>query len=651
MSIDPKKIKILLAEDAATMRKIEIKTLKSLGFNNIIEADDGNVAVTKLKEEDIDLIISDWNMPNKDGYELLVWVRTDEKCKNIPFIMATAQADRRQAQKAVDAGVSSFVAKPFNADELKSKINEAFGIKGKEKETSEEQRTPKKSASGKVRLRVAHIQITDHLVLGVLKHLIEGGEITPTHFELETQCMTGWNPVEQALEKGTVDAACILAPIAMDLYSVGTPIKLVLLAHKSGSIFVRNKQGEYREPFQDFFKKKSFLIPHKMSVHHMLVHMFLSGIGLKPGVVGQEAIDVNFEVVAPIKMPEFLRSNPDACGFMVAEPLGTKSIAAGVAELVFLSSELWENHPCCVVAMRDDFIGPYTDAVYEFTEMLVQAGKFIEKRPEMAAAVAVAFLDPDKKLGLKVPILKNVLREAQGIKTGDLFPVIEDLDRIQQYMLHNMGIGSLIDLEKFVDMRFAEAACKDRVTRGQTSSLRDTTAIAFEILNRGATEKTKTTKTMLSKEGKYLGIALNSKAYAINIVKIREIVGMLPITYVPWTQNFVKGVMNIRGKVIPVLDLRLRLGMEEVDYTEHTCIIVVELKGRSETVMVGVVVDSVSKVLNIKADDIEESSTLGTKLNTEYIFGMAKTEESVRMLLNIDHVVNFSNIEIIEDDI
>ena len=217
--------------------------------------------------------------------------------------------------------------------------------------------------------------------MGALKHLINNGDLTPKNFELETECMPGWNPVQEALGKGTVDAACILAPMAMDLFNFGVPIKMVLLAHKGGSICVRSTQGEYREPFQDFFRNKTFLIPHKMSVHHMLSHMFFSTIGIKPGMVGGEGVDLNFEVVAPIKMPEYLNSNPDACGFMVAEPLGTKSIAAGIAAQQFLSSQLWENHPCCVVAVRDDFTAPYTDAVYEFTEMLVQAGKFIEDRP------------------------------------------------------------------------------------------------------------------------------------------------------------------------------------------------------------------------------------------------------------------------------
>ena len=127
--MDPKNTTILLVEDAAVMRKIEIKTLKSLGFENIIEAVDGEIAVTKLQENDkIDLIISDWNMPNKDGYELLVWVRGQDAYKDIPFLMATGQGEKKQEKKAVEAGVSSFVAKPFNNDELNQKIEEALGI-------------------------------------------------------------------------------------------------------------------------------------------------------------------------------------------------------------------------------------------------------------------------------------------------------------------------------------------------------------------------------------------------------------------------------------------------------------------------------------------------------------------------------------------
>jgi len=641
MTMDPSNITILLVEDAAVMRKIELKTLKSLGFETVIEAADGEIAVAKLQEnEKVDLIISDWNMPNKDGYELLVWVRGEEKYKHIPFLMATGQGEKKQEKKAVDAGVSSFVAKPFNQDELNRKIEEALGVSPEIEAEAQKESRPKISNSGKVRLNVAHIQITDHLILGVLKHLIEKKEMKPRYFELETHCMSGWNPVQESLEKGTVDAAFILAPIAMDLFNFGTPIKLTLLAHKSGSIFVRGNQGDYCEPYADFFRQKTFLIPHKLSVHHMLAHMFFKGIGLKAGMVAEGEIDVNFEVTAPIKMPEFLGNNPNACGFMVAEPIGTKAIAQGVAKLQFLSGELWENHPCCVVAMREDFIGPYTDAVYEFTEMLVAAGKFIENKPEMAAEIAVNFLDPQKQLGLKVPILKNVLTETRGIKSGDLFPVIEDLDRMQQYMYHNMGIGSIIDLEKFVDTRFAEAACKDRVSARKTSVLHAADDMALEILNRSDQAEESSQKAMLSKEGKYLSYVMGNQEFGIDILKIKEIIAMIPIRSLPQTPPFVKGVINLRGRVIPVLDLRLKFGMEETEFTERSCIIVLELEFDGTPAHIGIAVDKVSEVLDIKASEIEATPSFGVNIDTSHLLAMATMEDGVKILLDIDNILS-----------
>ena len=274
MTVDPQNIRILLAEDSAMMRKIEVKTLRELGFEQIVEAANGNEAVRILEAgEMVDLIISDWNMPDMDGYELLVWVRGREASHHIPFLMATGQGDKQQEQKAMDAGVSSFVAKPFNGENLRLKIDEAFGLGG-DPAAEPAAGLPRMAASGKVLLRVAHIQITDHLVLGVLRHMIHKGDLKPQHFELETECMAGWNPVQEALEKGRVDAAFVLAPIAMDLYRYGTPLRLTLLAHKNGSIFVRNSRGDYTAPYESFFSNKTFCIPHKLSVHHMLAHLF-----------------------------------------------------------------------------------------------------------------------------------------------------------------------------------------------------------------------------------------------------------------------------------------------------------------------------------------------------------------------------------------
>ena len=151
------------------------------------------------------------------------------------------------------------------------------------------------------------------------------------------------------------------------------------------------------------------------------------------------------------------------------------------------------------------------------------------------------------------------------------------------------------------------------------------------------------------KEGKYLTFTLAEEEYGIGILKIKEIIGMMAITTVPQTPDFVKGVINLRGKVIPVVDLRLRFGMGEIDYTERTCIIVVEIKGQSGVVLIGIVVDSVSEVLNIKGEEIEDTPTFGTKLNTEYILGMAKMDGTVKILLDIDRVLRSEEIAQIEN--
>ena len=156
-------------------------------------------------------------------------------------------------------------------------------------------------------------------------------------------------------------------------------------------------------------------------------------------------------------------------------------------------------------------------------------------------------------------------------------------------------------------------------------------------------------KAMTAKEEKYLTFTLAGEEYGIGILKIKEIIGMMPITMVPQTPAFVKGVINLRGKVIPVIDLRLRFNMEAIEYNERTCIIVVEIKGQSGTIQIGIVVDSVSEVLNIKGSDIEETPTFGAKLNTEYILGMAKMEGSVKILLDIDKVLSSEEIAKLED--
>ncbi len=636
-----KDLKILLVEDAGVMRKMEVKTLKTLGIENIIEAENGEDAISKLElGVNPDLIISDWNMPVKDGFELLKWVREGEEYKKIPFLMATGRGEKKEVSMAKDAGVNAFISKPFNADELKEKILEAIG-EIKEEDPSKVQRVaPVITDSGKVKLRIAHIQITDHLVLGVLKDLIRSGKLRPEHFELETVAMGGWNPVAKALENGSVDGACVLAPIAMDLYSHKVPIKLVLFAHKNGSIFVRNRKGgNFETERASFYRDKSFYLPHMMSIHNMLAHMFFKGIGLEAGVPGNHKVDVSLEVVPPVQMPQIVAQSEEAAGYFVAEPLGTKAIAAGNADLQFLSSELYEDHPCCVVTVQDDVIDKYRVAVEELSKMLVHAGKFIETNPGTAAEIAVKFLDPNGNLGLKVPLLKNVLTEPKGITTGDLYPDIEALDKIQHYMHNEMGIGNIIDVNEFVDISFANAACTN-VSERKKAVLHNNPDRLNEILKKSIANKSDTAaKELLNKEGKYLIFTLDKQKYCMDILKIREIIRMVPVRSYPQSPEYVLGVINLRGSIVPVMDSRIIFNLPKINYDTKHFIIVLETEVDGKEIKMGIAVDGVSEVANVVADQIHNPPAFVVNEGSNYVMAIAKVDGKLNMIVDIDKLL------------
>jgi purine-binding chemotaxis protein CheW len=150
-----------------------------------------------------------------------------------------------------------------------------------------------------------------------------------------------------------------------------------------------------------------------------------------------------------------------------------------------------------------------------------------------------------------------------------------------------------------------------------------------------------------NREGKYLTFCLAGEEYGIGILKVKEIIGMMAITSVPQTPGYVKGVINLRGKVIPVIDLRSKFGMESIGYTERTCIIVVDIKGGDRKIQMGIVVDSVSEVLNIKTGEIEDTPTFGARMETDYILGMAKMSGGVKILLDIDRVLSDQDIQFV----
>jgi purine-binding chemotaxis protein CheW len=145
--------------------------------------------------------------------------------------------------------------------------------------------------------------------------------------------------------------------------------------------------------------------------------------------------------------------------------------------------------------------------------------------------------------------------------------------------------------------------------------------------------------TMLDKEGKYLTFALAHEEYGLEILKVREIIGYIDVTAVPQTPPYVKGVVNLRGQVIPVIDLRTKFGMETAEVTDETCIIVVEIAHAGRKFNTGIIVDRVQEVLDIAGGQIEEAPQFGASVNTDFILGMGKVGDSVKILLDIDKVL------------
>jgi purine-binding chemotaxis protein CheW len=147
-----------------------------------------------------------------------------------------------------------------------------------------------------------------------------------------------------------------------------------------------------------------------------------------------------------------------------------------------------------------------------------------------------------------------------------------------------------------------------------------------------------------ARAGKYLTFFLAHEEYGVEILKVQEIIGRMPITPVPRTPEYVRGVINLRGKIHPIMDLKVKFGMERTAITDETCIIVI----KTSALMMGVLVDKVSEVANIAAGEIEETPSFGAEIDTDYLLGVGKTGGKVRLLLDIEKVLSAKDIVLLK---
>ena len=148
--------------------------------------------------------------------------------------------------------------------------------------------------------------------------------------------------------------------------------------------------------------------------------------------------------------------------------------------------------------------------------------------------------------------------------------------------------------------------------------------------------------------GKYLTFLLADEEYGLEIMKVQEIIGMMPITKVPRVPEYVRGVINLRGRIIPTVELRAKFGMETVEDTDRTCIIVVELESEKGKVSMGILVDEVAEVMDFEAAEIDNPPEFGTALNTSFILGVGVVKGGVKILLDIDQVLTTEEVEVVD---
>ncbi|MBN1411748.1 MAG: purine-binding chemotaxis protein CheW [Spirochaetales bacterium] len=154
-------------------------------------------------------------------------------------------------------------------------------------------------------------------------------------------------------------------------------------------------------------------------------------------------------------------------------------------------------------------------------------------------------------------------------------------------------------------------------------------------------------KTMTG--SRFLSFVLNEEEYCIEILKIKEVMGMTDITMIPQTPQFIKGVINLRGRIIPIIDLRIKFSLPERDYTDRTCIIIVELSYENELTLMGVVVDTIQEVVNIPEDRVSRVPYINAKIRSEYIRGIAEVGETIKIVLDITKVLTDEEFVLVKE--
>jgi chemotaxis signal transduction protein len=233
-------------------------------------------------------------------------------------------------------------------------------------------------------------------------------------------------------------------------------------------------------------------------------------------------------------------------------------------------------------------------------------------------------------------VLKNVLTEPIGIRTADLYPVAADLKAMQDYMVEKMGLGQKVDIDGFLDLRFADQACAGHIPpKDAKTTLQPGTFLEKARKHRSQSSMS---KIMIGKEGKYLFTGVAGEEYGIGIMNIREIVGRQHLTQIPDSPPYIRGVINLRDTIISVLDLNIWFGREAIELGDRIAIIIVENEIADTVLQLGIMVENVTEIVEISSVNVEPVPPM--MAHAEYLLAMAKINNQAKVLLDVNRIVH-----------
>lgn len=294
-------------------------------------------------------------------------------------------------------------------------------------------------ASGaKVTLKIGYLPLSDHLLMiAAEREQFKTVDIKPVKF-------SSWPEIAEALKNGAIDGAFLLTPIGLTLRQKGVPVKVVLLGHRNGSaLTVKNNIGINRV---EDLKGKIVAVPSPFSTHNILLRKLLTEKHIDP------ARDLKIIDMAPPEMVNALATGR-IHGYIVAEPFGAQAETQKVGKVLTLSKDIWPNHICCVLNLREKVIASYPEAVQELVSGFTRTAAFIEANPVQAAKGST------KILGQRPEIIERVLTSPRDrLSFLNLVPAKADFAATQDYMVKFGITKEKVDLAGYLDDRFARKA-------------------------------------------------------------------------------------------------------------------------------------------------------------------------------------------------